>query len=114
MGPIAAGAEEPLGSLGNNMEGMVIEPWEKAPSHVVDHEAYCLDYEILRENAFRAGQKFTSERDHTIMEMRQEFPEIWGVRGKAAELAKRWHELTGESISVRTIQNYFHETRAKT
>jgi len=88
------------------------ESWERAPIHMVDTDAFCIDVERQSALTLSASHTRTRERDRVIGEMRSLCPDIWGIRGKARFVQQRWLKKEDELVPLRTIQHYFRITRS--
>jgi hypothetical protein len=86
-----------------------INPWERAPSHMVDYdECPGLNAEALARLSEKAGDRRTDERSQRINDLRLKYPNHWGKRGGAKYIALTESD-TGDPISERTVLNYFKE-----
>lgn len=98
----------------SNVGRVAHDPWERAPDHVVDKvECPSLNQATLRSMAQRAGEERSLARSDRIAEMERLYPDLFGARGKAKEVADRWNRDSDDSLSVRTVQEYFRAVRQK-
>ena len=95
----------------SNIDLMIKEAIDLAPRHMIDEDAIVVDKAKCANLTRSATQARSAERELRIAEIRLELPDIWGVRGKAKEVADEFFKRTGERWSVRTIQNYFRLSR---
>lgn len=84
-----------------------IDPWERAPSHMVDYdEQPSLNKEALNQMSESAAARRTRERLAQIAELKAKYPKLWGMRGAAKTIASL--ETDDENpLSERTVQKYF-------
>lgn len=100
--------------FGYNLEGDLYgqDAWERAPPHVVVFdESPAVIQEALEEMSRNAGSERRRDKAERIARMKSLYADIWGKRGTAHIVVKRWREAGEDEISVRTVQAYFKETR---
>ncbi len=114
IGARSARTAELVAALGSNLAATPLEqlePWEKAPAHLVDYdEQPSLKVEELNRMSRLASEKKRDERDVAIGELKLRYRNLWGKRGAARIIAQR--ETRDENpLSERTVQNYFKITK---
>lgn len=86
--------------------------WERAPPHVVEWDEFpAVDKGKLVEMSQAAASERSRERAERISQMKSMCHDIWGQRGAAHIVAKRWRDSDEEEVSIRTIQQYIRESR---
>lgn len=111
VGPLPGHLVQWFESIEPNIFDCARESWERAPMHMIDVDAYCIDAERQSAMSQRASHIRTQERDRRIGEMRALCRDIWGVWGKARIVQHRWLKHEKELVPLRTIQHYFRMTR---
>lgn len=85
-----------------------------APLHVVDCDVQQVDQDVMKLLSERAAITRSDDQAERIAGMKTESSKLWGVRGRAQEVADRWFNFSGERVSVRTVQSYFRMSPIKT
>lgn len=85
------------------------EAWERAPSHMVEHdECPSLDAGALRQLSQASASARGNERAIRIAELKARYPDIWGKRGAAKVIASLETE-GGSPLDERTVRKYFRD-----
>lgn len=100
-------------TLGSNTDIYIpSDSWERAPAHVVVYdECPDLNRVNLRLIAQSAAEERSLKRGERISQLRLLCGDVWGMRGKAHVVQERWNKAGEGPISIRTIQQYFRESR---
>jgi hypothetical protein len=86
-----------------------IEPFERAPPHTLEfsEDFIGVSSEKVRGLARTAGARRTAEREQQISDLKARYPQWWGRRSGAKNIASLEAEAGNGPFSERTIQKYF-------
>lgn len=103
------------GELGSNIDLSAMdacaEPWERAPLHVLQRdECPSVDPQTMTDLSRAAASERSLDRAERVRTLRALCTDIWGKRGASRFAKERYRKETGETISIRTVQQYMKDT----